>query len=95
MKKDGINPAGEEISNYTKSQTKHFAAICETLRKEIDKELSGATSRIYYSMPVWFMGGNPIVGYNASSKYVNLLFWSGRSFGENDLVPAGKFKAAK
>jgi hypothetical protein len=46
-------------------------------------------------MPVWFMDGNPVVGYNATAKYVNLLFWNGQSFIEKGLTAAGKFKAAQ
>ena len=95
MKKECINPKSDEITEYSKSQIKQFADICDKLRNEIEKTLSNASSRIYYSMPVWFINGDPIVGYNASSKYVNLLFWSGQSFGEPDLIAAGKFKAAQ
>lgn len=95
MKKGAPRSPGDEILNYSKSQNERFAAICDTLRVEIEKILSNATSRIYYSMPVWFIDGNPIVGYNASSKYVNLLFWSGQSFKQPGLIAAGKFKAAQ
>jgi hypothetical protein len=45
--------------------------------------------------PVWFVGENPVVGYKASAKYVNLLFWNGQSFGDPALQPAGSFKAAQ
>jgi hypothetical protein len=95
MKKDANIPSGDDIADYSRSQKKPFAAICDTLRLEIDKALSDATSKIYYSMPVWFMDGNPVVGYNATSNHVNLLFWSGQSFGEPGLAAAGKFKAAQ
>lgn len=57
--------------------------------------MQGATYRLYHSAPVWFIYGIPIVGYNATSKYVNLLFWSGQSFNEPDLIASGKFKSAQ
>lgn len=46
-------------------------------------------------MPVWFIGENPVVGYNAKATYVNLLFWNGQAFKEKELIPAGKFMAAQ
>ena len=47
-------------------------------------------------MPVWFVGENPVVGFNVTAqKGVNLLFWNGQSFGEPALKAAGKFKAAQ
>jgi hypothetical protein len=85
----------DEIARYEKAQTPAFAEICKTLRKEIDSVLTKATSRIYYSMPVWFIKDNPVVGYNAKSNYVNLLFWNGQAFSEKELIAAGKFKAAQ
>jgi hypothetical protein len=35
------------------------------------------------------------VGYSKLKHCVRLLFWSGQSFEEPDLVPEGKFKAAE
>jgi hypothetical protein len=85
----------DEIARYTTAQKLAYAEICRTLRKEIDSVLTRATSRIYYSMPVWFIKDNPVVGYNAKPNYVNLLFWNGQAFNEKDLIAAGKFKAAQ
>jgi hypothetical protein len=84
---------GYEIKKYSAAQSPEFSKICEILRIEISKQLKQA--KIYYSMPVWFIDKNPIVGYKASKTSVNLLFWSGQSFDEPDLKPAGKFKAAQ
>jgi hypothetical protein len=85
----------DEISRYASAQSKTFAEICNLLKNEIDKILINAESRIYYSAPVWFIDDNPIVGYNATAKHVNLLFWSGQEFKEKELIAAGKFKAAQ
>lgn len=37
--------------------------ICDALAGEIDRGLSRAESRIWHGHPVWFLGGNSIVGY--------------------------------
>jgi hypothetical protein len=84
-----------EIARYEKEQIPAFAEICNTLHREIDSVLTNATSRIYYSMPVWFIKDNAVVGYNAKQKQVNLLFWNGQAFNEKELTAAGKFKAAQ
>ena len=69
-------------------------AICERLRSCIDDALAGAEARVWHGHPVWFINGNPIVGYSRLQDGVQLLFWSGQSFDEPGLRPEGKFKAA-
>ncbi len=50
---------------------------------------------MWHGHPVWFIDGNPIVGYSSEKSGVKLLFWSGASFGEPSLKPgSGKFKDA-
>ncbi len=44
---------------------------------------------------MWFLDGNPIVGYSKLKHCVRLLFWSGQSFDEEGLSSEGKFKAAE
>jgi hypothetical protein len=44
---------------------------------------------------VWFLDGNPVVGYSKLKHSVRLLFWSGQSFDEPQLKSEGKFKAAE
>jgi hypothetical protein len=85
----------EQITDYSKGLSRDLSEICDVLKREIEAVLSAATSKIYYSMPVWFIDDNPIVGYKASAKNVTLLFWSGQAFGEEGLKAAGKFKAAQ
>jgi hypothetical protein len=85
-----------DITHYVELQTANDAEICRRLRTEIDAGLPKFTSKIWHAMPVWFVGENPVVGFNVTaSKGVNLLFWNGQSFGEPDLKAAGKFKAAQ
>lgn len=86
---------GDEIGAYSVAQTPGFRAICEHLRGMIDAALPGATSKVWHGSPVWFIGENPVVGYNASAKAVNLLFWNGQAFAEKDLRPVGKYGAAQ
>lgn len=70
-------------------------AICDLLRTEIDAALPDAASKVWHAHPVWFLGGNPVVGYSRLKGPVRLLFWSGQSFDEPGLHPEGKFKAAE
>ena len=44
---------------------------------------------------MWFLEGNPIVGYAKRKNDVQLLFWSGQSFDEPNLDVEGTFKAAQ
>ena len=74
-------------------------ATCEALAKAIDRHLPGAENKVWHRHPVWFLDGNPIVGYStlkAGGGCVRLMFWSGRSFDEPGLAPEGgdQFKAA-
>ncbi len=83
------------IHEYNNSQNETDKSICELLNKEIDAELRDAESKIWHGHPVWFLEGNPIVGYAKLKDSVRLLFWSGQSFDEAHLLPEGKFKAAE
>lgn len=70
-------------------------AISETLLREIDTNLPNAKSKIWHGHPVWFIEGNPIVGYNKLKECIRLLFWSGQSFDEDGLDRSGSFEAAE
>ena len=83
------------IESYHDAQAPEDKAICELLRREIDKGLPNAESKIWHGHPVWFLDGNPIVGYSKLKASVRLLFWSGQSFEEAGLSPEGSFKAAE
>jgi hypothetical protein len=84
-----------EIELYNASQSPSQRAICEALFDTFQKTLLGVESKVWHRAPVWFVDGNPIVGYFVRKGYVQLLFWSGQSFGEAGLKPEGKFKAAE
>ena len=83
-----------EISNYHKALAKDDREICLGLFEIIDEYLSKAVAKVWHGHPVWFLEGNPIVGYSKQKTGVQLLFWSGQSFAEDELVAVGKFKAA-
>jgi hypothetical protein len=86
---------GDPIAAYSKGQPAAFRAICDRLRGLIEPVLPTATSKVWHGSPVWFIGENPVVGYNATAKGVNLLFWNGQAFDEPDLKPIGKYGAAQ
>ena len=69
--------------------------ICDLLATEINKHLPEAENKIWHAIPVWFLDGNPVVGYSKLKDCVRLLFWSGQSFEEEGLANEGKFKAAE
>ena len=84
------------IKSYNASQVKERKRICDLLMKEIDKQLPAAESKVWYGGPVWFIDGNPIVGYWVrKDAAVQLLFWSGQSFEEPGLKSEERFKAAE
>ncbi len=57
--------------------------------------LTSVESKIWHGHPVWFLDGNPIVGYSKEKKGIRLMFWSGADFEESGLnVVGGKFKDA-
>jgi hypothetical protein len=80
---------------YNDTQTPVEREICHLLALEIDRHLPDADNEIWHRHPVWFLEGNPIVGYSVLKDCVRLLFWSGQSFGEPGLKAEGTFKAAE
>lgn len=85
----------KDILAYNKAQTKEDKLICNMLAEEIMLHLPKAENKIWHRHPVWFIDGNPIVGYHKLKDCVRLLFWSGQSFDEPGLLPEGSFKAAE
>lgn len=84
-----------EIKAYNNIQTTDDKKICNLFATIIDKELPDAESKIWHSHPVWFLDGNPIVGYSKQKPGIRLMFWSGADFDEEDLNIRGKkFKDA-
>ncbi|MGE0606452.1 MAG: DUF1801 domain-containing protein [Pirellulales bacterium] len=84
-----------DTAAYNDKLTPDDKAICDLLATQIDKHLPDAENKIWHAHPVWFLDGNPVVGYSKLKPCVRLLFWSGQSFDEEGLRPEGSFKAAE
>ncbi|MET3025732.1 DUF1801 domain-containing protein [Flavobacterium sp. UW10123] len=84
-----------QIQEYNDSQTAENKEICDLLYTIINKNLTEAENKIWHAHPVWFLDGNPIVGYSKLKDSIRLLFWSGQSFDEEKLKNEGSFKAAE
>lgn len=93
----------KDIKAYNAAQSASDKRICDALAKAIDRHFSSkalaaqAECKVWHRHPVWFLGGNPIVGYHklkADGGCIRLLFWSGRSFDEPGLLPEAGFKTA-
>lgn len=84
-----------EIKTYNEKLSTVDNEICQLLVTTIDQELTDAENKIWHAHPVWFLDGNPIVGYDKLKDGVRLLFWSGADFSEEKLkLGTGKFKDA-
>ena len=87
-----INP---DILDYNELQSDYDKEICTLLSKSINEALNDAENKIWHAHPVWFLDGNPIVGYSKQKKGIRLMFWSGKSFNEEKLNVEGvKFQDA-
>ncbi len=89
------NSLDPEILNYNERMELGDKNICELLAAEICRVLPKAESKIWHAHPVWFLDGNPVVGYSKQKPGIRLMFWSGASFDEEGLNVVGKkFKDA-
>lgn len=85
----------KSIQEYNQLQSPELKEVCEQLEMIINMELVEAECKIWHAHPVWFLEGNPIVGYSVQKAGVRLMFWSGQDFNEAGLTPSkGKFKDA-
>ncbi len=85
----------KEIKSYINKLTTEEKAICTKISEIIDKELTKAESKIWHAHPVWFLDGNPIVGFSKQKPGIRLMFWSGADFEEEGLdIVGNKFKDA-
>ena len=85
----------KDITDYNNKLANTDKEICELLSHEITTVLKEAENKIWHGHPVWFLEGNPIIGYSKQKDCVKLMFWSGLDFNEAKLTPGtGKFKDA-
>lgn len=83
------------IQKYNELQTESDRLICEKLCEIINENLIDSESKIWHAHPVWYLDGNPIVGYSKQKRGIRLMFWSGKSFNEEILNVLGeKFQDA-
>lgn len=85
----------KDIKAYHRVLLPNEQEICNVLFMEISRNMPKAENKIWHRHPVWFLDGNPIVGYSKLKDCIRLLFWSGQSFDEPGLAPEGTFKAAE
>ena len=81
--------------DYQSELSVEDAEIGTAIIKLISKALPKAEGKVWHGHPVWFIDGNPVVGYSLKKAGIEVLFWSGQSFKLAGLTPLGKFKAAK
>ena len=85
----------KDIQSYNEAQSEEDREICQFLASEINRNLPKTESKIWHAHPVWFLDGNPIVGYSKQKAGIRLMFWSGADFEEENLNIRGKkFKDA-
>ncbi|HCS21472.1 MAG TPA: hypothetical protein DIW47_13090 [Bacteroidetes bacterium] len=85
----------KDIQAYTDAQSPEDKSICDLLAQHISRNLPATENKIWHAHPVWFLDGNPIVGYSKQKAGIRLMFWSGADFEEEKLnVIGGKFKDA-
>lgn len=85
----------KELKQYNERQASGDKEICDLLAIIINNEFAEAESKVWHSHPVWFLNGNPIVGYSKQKAGIRLMFWSGADFEEELLSVRGeKFKDA-
>lgn len=81
--------------SYHKNFSTSEKAICSLLFREIGKGTTQAENKIWHGHPVWFLDGNPVVGYSKQKRGIRLMFWSGADFEEELLNVRGeKYKDA-
>ncbi|MCB0795817.1 MAG: DUF1801 domain-containing protein [Flavobacteriales bacterium] len=84
-----------DIRAYHQTLSGSDQAICALLSETITHELPEAEGKVWHGHPVWFIEGNPIVGYSRQKAGMRLMFWSGADFGEEGLeVRGAEFKDA-
>ena len=85
----------ESIQHYIANLSETDKAIGQQLTELIDAHLLFTESKIWHAHPVWFIDGNPIVGFSKQKAGIRLMFWSGADFEEEQLAVRGqKFKDA-
>jgi uncharacterized protein YdhG (YjbR/CyaY superfamily) len=80
----------QDIQEFNDQQESDHKAVCDLLANEINQGLPEAESKIWHAHPVWFLDGNPTVGYSKQKRGIRLMFWSGADFEEPGLNVVGR-----
>lgn len=89
------NKMNSDLARYHDELSAADRPICSRLYGMIHDALPDAENKVWHGHPVWFLDGNPIVGYSKQKPGIRLMFWSGADFGEEGLAVVGKkFKDA-
>ncbi len=85
----------DDVDDFIAAMEHGGAAIGRALADAIDAGLPEAERKVWHGHPVWFLDGNPTVGFSRQKPGVRLMFWSGKAFDEPGLdVLGGKFQDA-
>jgi hypothetical protein len=84
-----------DVDDYRLKLEASDRALGSALEAAITRVLPEAEGKVWHGHPVWFIDGNPIVGYHQLKAGVRVLFWSGQSFPTPGLKKSGSFKAAE
>lgn len=87
-------PHGSDVEDYNATLAPADREIADLLAIEIERVLPEAAGKVWHRHPVWFLDGNPAVGYNRLRDGLRLMFWSGQSFRSPGLAASGSFQAA-
>jgi hypothetical protein len=83
-----------DIHVYNSKLEDSHREIAQSLCDLISTSLPSAEGKVWHGHPVWFIDGNPILGYSLKKAGIEVLFWSGKSFATAGLRPVGKYQAA-
>jgi len=83
-----------DIDDYRGKLDASDVELALALESAIARVVPQAAGKVWHGHPVWFIDGNPIVGYHLMKGGLKVLFWSGQSFTTPGLSPLGSFKAA-
>ncbi len=84
-----------DITAYNASLKGEEKKICVELARIIAANLKKGGGKVWHRHPVWFLDGDPVVGYSKLKAGIRLMFWSGKAFDEPLLIAGtGKFKDA-
>jgi hypothetical protein len=79
----------KDIVEYNAGLEPAERGLCERFAEVFGKVLPKATCKVWHAHPVWFVDGNPVVGYATRKNGISVLFWSGQSFADPGLKHTG------